>query len=325
MSAVEIEHFVGTPRQAIDKMPRTDDRSRLFSAAIANLHFHHPYKHFGVAFDIRTQKDENGNPTEIHPVSSVQVLDFGVVVAEFTMYRPQGDTRDKPQLEIEYNYFVHEKEPRKSKRTSNYAKIPTLIKMIKPAFPVDIVNEAPGHMEIILESSGYEKARRSAKDLLQKFYYGDVDEKMNLLKDLANGRETAGAQAFKQSLSDVDKDYATGRSEYEAYLKQVVFVGKNSINDRYMVVRVPLNKDGTISDRHEIPSHCYESKDQLPEDVLGLVSVMEISLSALDNGIRANVDGVGRARRTNRGVTYTLIGKDFNDINAREEGKDQGI
>lgn len=323
--SVEIEHFVGTPRQALDKMPRTDDRSRLFSAAIENLHFHHPYKHFGVAFDIRTQKDDDGNLMEIHPVSSVQVLDFGTTVAEFTMYRPAGETRDKPQLEIEYNYFVHEKEPRKSKRTSNFAKIPTLIKMIRTATPVDIFNEAPGHKEIILESSGYEKSRRSARDLLQMFYYGEVDEKMDLLKDLVNGRATANAEAFKQKLASVDKDYAVGRAEYEAYLKQVVFVGKNSISDRYMVVRVSLNKDGDPSDLHNISSHCYESKDQLPEDVLGLISVMEISLSAVDNGIRVNVEGVGRAKRTNRGVAYTLIGKDFNDINTREEGKDQGI
>jgi len=321
---VEIEHFVGTPREAYEKMPRTDDRGRLFSAAIANLYFLHSYKHFGVAFDIRTEKDEGGNIVEITPCSSVQVLDFGMTVADFTMYRPAGGTRDKPQLEIEYNYDVHSKEPRRTKRTSNFAKIPTLTNMIRTASSVDLIREAPTHIEAILESSGYEKARRSAKDLVQKFYYGDIDEKMNLLKDLANGRATAGAEAFKQSLSDVDKDYAIGRAEYEAYLKQVVFVGKNSISDRYMVIRTPLNKDGDVADYHA-PSHCYESKDQLPDDVLGLISVLEISLSAVANGIRVNVEGVGRAKRTNRGVAYTLIGKDFNDINAREEGKDQGI
>lgn len=318
---VEIEHFVGTPREAYEKMPRTDDRGRLFSAAIANLYFLHSYKHFGVAFDIRTEKDKGGNIVNINPCSSVQVLDFGMTVADFTMYRPVGETRDKPQLEIKYNYDVHSKEPRRTKRTSSFAKIPTLTNMIRTANSVDLIREAPTHIEAILESSGYEKSRRSIKDLLQKFYYGDINENMDLLKDLADGRATANAESFKQSFSDVDKDYATARVEYEAYLKQVVFVGKNSISDRYMVIRAPLNKDGDVADYHA-PSHCYESKDQLPDDVLGLISVLEISLSAVDDDIRVDVEGVGRAKRTSRGVAYTLIGKDFNDINAREEGKD---
>ena len=306
-----------TTKDALTIFPRME--GRLYSSALEALHFSHPYKNFTVSFTLMEKDAEN--PIDTRLIGNINVYDHGIEVATINYYIPSGDSRSKPQLQVSFNFAVHQKEPIRVKRTSNINKITEVMQMIRPATPADIINAAPGVQDMVATASGYSKACKEVNKFMEPFYYGDKQGHLNTFMDLINNRETAAITEFKSKVTALHEKVSSTHEEFKAYCKQAVFVGKNSVGGSYKVCRATLDNDGRVR-KFDEASQCYADKSQLPEDIAGLIAVLEISMSS-GEGTKHEVEGIGRVYHWEYGDLYTLIGKDFND--ARKESKDQGI
>ena len=307
-----------TTKDAMTIFPRME--GRLYSSALEALHFSHPYKNFTVSFTLMEKDAEN--PIDTRLIGDINIYDHGIEVATINYYLPSGDSRSKPQLQVSFNYAVHQKEPIRVKRTSNINKITEVIQMIRPATSADIINAAPGVQDMVAIASGYGKACKEASKFMEQFYYGDKQGHLNTFMDLVNNRETAAVTEFKSKVTALHEKVSSTHEEFKAYCKQAVFVGKNAVGGSYKVCRAILDRDDARVRTFEEMSQCYADKSQLPEDIAGLIAVLEISMSSSEN-TKHEVEGIGRAYHWDYGDLYALIGKNFND--ARKESKDQGI
>jgi len=306
-----------TTKDALTIFPRME--GRLYSSALEALHFSHPYKNFTVNFTLMEKDAEN--PIDTRLIGDINIYDHGIEVATINYYLPTGDSRSKPQLQVAFNYAVHQKEPIRVKRTSNINKITEVMQMIRPATSADIINAAPGVQDMVAIASGYSKACKEVNKFMEPFYYGDKQGHLNMFMDLVSNRETAAITEFKSKVTALHEKVSSTHEEFKAYCKQAVFVGKNSVGGSYKVCRASLANDGRVS-KFEETSQCYADKSQLPEDIAGLIAVLEISMSS-GEGNKHEVEGIGKVYHRDYGDLYTLIGKDFND--AGKESKDQGI
>ena len=107
-----------SPRELLDSMARfANERQKLFGQALEALTFGHKYKNFYVNATVDVRDDGK------YLVRTVAVKDFHHTCCEFSIHVPGGQSRTNEQLEFTYDYEIHDKEPRRVRRTSDYKKI----------------------------------------------------------------------------------------------------------------------------------------------------------------------------------------------------------
>lgn len=307
--------FVGSVKQALELLNQNRIAHRLHCAALEALYFHHPYKNFVIEMGVRD--NVTTNLPELGGVN-VYVHDFIAEVARFSLFEPEGETRDKTQLDIRYNYNVHTKQPRNVKRTSNLNKIDGLVKMIKPAEPVDILRNCPNPEDLIDKASNYRQANRAFRKVFDDLYYKDKDQSEQLIDDLLNKRDTLMVTELRTKFDTARSEKAKAQEEHTALSEHIVSVVKNSVHDNYCVVRYNFPNEPKMQ---ILSVNVYDSKEHLPDDVLGHMAVLEIGLA---DSTQSLVEGLGQAHHHALGDSYTLIGKEFNG-NAGTEGESQSI
>jgi hypothetical protein len=306
--------FIGTVKQALELLNQNRTEHRLQCAALEALHFHHPYKNFTVEMALR---DNVTPPTLTH--DKVHVQDFTVEVARFGLYVPEGDTRDKTQLEIRYNYRVHDKKPNNIKRTSNLNKIDSLVKMVKPASSMDVLRDTFDASNFIDKQTKFSAVRREFRKVFERFYYGDKDANAQLIDDLLNKRDTTAVEQLRSVFEEARSKMNSAQDEMKALSSHIVCAVKNSHSGQYRIIR--YNLAGDEQQKIVISDTIYNTKEELPKDVFGPIAVLEIGLH--DNKY-LEVEGIGEANTSRLGEHYLLVGKEF-DGNAGTEGESQSI
>jgi len=298
---------------------RESESGRVFLQAIEALAFSHPHK----KFYYRVRADRIGEESKLKNLK-LSVMDYGSRVCTISTFRPDGEHRNKFQVQFEYDYEVHQKEPRNLKRSSDYKKILDYAKLVRP-----FDHTTKGAMVNVFHSVGetlsnVTKLRDGATKVSRLFsnlHYGGNVEKLTFYNIIC-GNINPETEKMRAAFVEAYSDYNACLLRYNTLMNKVAVVVPTA-HGEYRVVRRQYKGRGDRSEditSYDYESKIYQNKDSLPEDLTGKMAVLEILPS--DSSI-SEVDDVGIF--DSRHMVYTIIGEDLNGIDAREEGQTSGV
>jgi len=286
------------PSEAIGLIDRSQnpETGRLLAHAVEHLMFSHPYKKFDLVF--RKHFMSNG----------FQVYDFGLEVCNIRFYKPDGEERTALQLEFRYNYNVHSKAPKDSKRTSNISKILDLVRLIKPASTKDHASRF--HVEeLIEETTKFAAHKRDFDRVFSNIAYDNVETNISLFDDLLNKRNTSAVEALRNKFYEKHKAYVAAAEHKTRMSRNSALVTKNHSGDYRVVHRVETSKDREAVKANYVMVD-YARKDDIPPNIYGKLCLLEIADQ--NDGNTHEVEGVGQVvKHGTVGSVYTIIGEDL--------------
>ena len=301
-------------------LDRTSERQRALLSGIEALAFGHPYKKF--YYRVETADLDMLKKSQTYGVT-IEVMDYGVRVGRISTYKPDGMERDKLQVQFEYNYNVHQKEPRNIKRSSNHNKVLEFAKLFRPA-PINtsviakvMFNGAP---EKISDVTKLRSGVRKAKEMISKLYYGSGDEPIQLVYDLIHNNLSTQTDKFKTEFESAYAEAKEAQAQYELMTNRLAVVLGTPFGE-YLLTRYEYEGKG---DRNEYGSYKWsmvvvKNRITMPDDVAGKISVLDMANHS-DTDSKVVVDGVGVLDKTEGRML--LLGEDLNGIDTRTESQD---
>jgi len=293
---------------------------RVFLQAIEALRFSHPHK----KFYYRVRTDWIRESSSRLGVYNVDVMDYGSKVCKIMTYTPDGEERTKPQAQFEYDYDVHQKEPKNVKRSSDYKKIVECAKLVRP-FDYDtksaMINVFLEVGDSLANVTKLRDGQKKVDKLFSNLHYGGHNEKLALY-NLICGNMNPETEKMKTAFIDAYNGYHDSMNHYNALMNRVAIVIPTA-HGEYRVVRRQYKGRGDRESHvlsYDYETKIYPNKDSLPEDLTGKMAVLEILPS---EGSVSEVADVGIFNSEN--LIYTIIGEDLNGIDAREEGQVSSI
>ena len=297
---------------------RESASGRVFLQAIEALRFSHPYKKF--YYRVYAEYIRNSKLT----VHNVDVMDYGSKVCRIMTYTPDGEERTKPQAQFDYDYDVHQKEPKSVKRSSDYKKIVECAKLVRP-FDYD----RKGAMYDVFIGIGTSLAhvtklhdgQKKVDKLFSNLHYGGYNEKLALY-NLICGNMNPETEKMKTEFISAYNGYHDSMNHYNSIMNKIAIVMPTA-HGEYKVVRRQYKGRGDRESHvmsYDYETKIYPNKDSLPEDLTGKMAVLEILPS---EGSVSEIDDVGIFNAED--WKYTIIGEDLNGIDAREEGQVSSI
>lgn len=286
------------PAEAIKKIDRTKEGGRLMAYAIEHLMLTHPYKKFDLVFFHDTR---------------IRVYDFERKVCDITTYAPDGSERTALQLQFEYDYHVHSKAPRDTKRTSNVNKIAECVKLIKPASIGDHKNYATKAKAVIENCTKFSASKRDFERLFANISYDKLWTNVVLFDDLFNGRKTVAVENLHNKFKSKRAEYEAARDQLIKLRRHSVMVTRNHSGDYRLIHRRVLEEvtsDGTLRVNYGMAN--YDGKDKLPPNIYGKVCLLEIAEQSEGNQIE--IEGVGMVDKDQPiHPVYIIIGEDLEE------------
>jgi hypothetical protein len=297
---------------------RESATSRVFLQAIEALRFSHPYKKF--YYRVYAEYIRNSKLT----VDSVDVMDYGAKVCRIMTYSPEGTERNKYQAQFEYDYDVHQKEPKNVKRSSDYKKIVECAKLVRP-FDYDrdgaMSDVFIGIGDSLANVTKLREGQKKVDKLFSNLHYGGHNEKLALY-NLICGNMNPETEKMKTEFINAYNGYHDSMNHYNALMNRIAMVFP-TVHGEYRVVRRQYKGRGDRESHfmnYDYETKIYPNKDSLPEDLTGKMAVLEILPS---EGSVSEIDDVGIFNAND--WKYTIIGEDLNGIDAREEGQVSSI
>ena len=293
---------------------------RVFLQAIEALRFSHPHK----KFYYRVRTDWIRESSSRLGVYNVDVMDYGSKVCRIMTYTPDGEERTKPQAQFDYDYDVHQKEPKNVKRSSDYKKIVECAKLVRP-FDYDrqgaMYDVFLGIGDSLANVTKLRDGQKKVDKLFSNLHYGGHNEKLALY-NLICGNMNPETEKMKTAFIDAYNGYHDSMNHYNALMNRVAIVIPTA-HGEYRVVRRQYKGRGDRESHvlsYDYETKIYPNKDSLPEDLTGKMAVLEILPSEVSV---SEVADVGIFNSEN--LIYTIIGEDLNGIDAREEGQVSSI
>lgn len=315
------EYVFVKPADMLGMFNREKERHRVLMSGIEVLAFAHPHK----KFYFRVEKwvyDKLRTEPDMVNTTKLDVYDYGVCVGSLSTYKPDGNERDKVQVEFKYDYNVHQKEPKNLKRSSDWRKIIEFGKMFRPA---DVDNPRTHSKmfynltERIADVTMLRNRTRGLKNIVDRISYGR--DSMKLLYDLVNNQVSVEADKFKTEFMAAWQESEEARQHFHEQSKRVAVVVPTPHNE-FFVTRFEFIEGRPT--REELSSYktqgkVYADRSALPEDIAGKLAVLEISS---DESTDVKIDGVGIFERdANRMV---IIGEDLYGIDSGTQSQDAG-
>lgn len=289
------------PSEAITMIDRSQDTGRLMAYAVEHLMFSHPYKKFDLVMGPHFMS--NG----------FDVYDFDRQVCQISFYTPDGAERTALQLEFKYNYNVHNKAPRDTKRTSNVNKILDCVRMIKAAEVYDHKVTVKDGRELIEETTKYAACKRSFENVFSSIAYDKVQTNVALFDDLFNKRDTSAVEALRNKFYAKRKDFDIANDHITRLSRHSVAILKNHSGDYRVVHRMATREgapDGQVRANYVMVN--YDAKDKIPPNIYGKLCLLEIAEQ--NDGEKHSIEGVGSVfKPTITYPVYNIIGEDLEE------------
>lgn len=307
-----------TAEDLFSLIDRESASGRVFLQAVEALRFSHPHKKF--YYRVRADWIRESKLS----VHNVDVMDYGAKVCKIATYQPDGDERTKYQAQFDYDYDVHQKEPKHVKRSSDYKKIVECAKLVRPfdyTLKRVMVSAFYEVGDSLANVTKLRDGQKKVDKLFSNLHYGGHNEKLALY-NLICGNINPETEKMKTEFINAYNGYHDSMNHYNAIMNKVAIVFPTA-HGEYRVVRRQYKGRGDRKD--DVSSYDYETKifpdkDSLPEDLTGKMAVLEILPS---EGSVSEIDDVGIF--TADDWKYTIIGEDLNGIDAREEGQVSSI
>lgn len=305
-------------------LDRTVERQRVLATGLEAISYAHPHKKFYYRID-RSDYEALASGTMKGIAYRFDVMDYGLKVGKIGTYKPDGNERDKAQVQFEYDYNVHQKEPRHVKRSSNHSKIFEFAALFRPldvsvSNPKTMSEMIPGVTNSLDQHLSVRNAYREVGKILDSMYYGDRDQNAKILYDLCVGRTTTDTIGFKDRVVNAYSGMNKVIAEASKAMSRIAVINPTP-HGEYFVARFELKdykKRDDIEGYNWSPA-IYPSKDTLPDDVAGRVSVLEIADTTDVNDDEHYVEGIGLLwKNTNRMI---IFGEDLHGINTGTESQ----
>jgi hypothetical protein len=294
-------HTFCRPSEAITMIDRSQDTGRLMAYAVEHLMLSHPYKKFDLVLDPHFM------------ANGFKVYDYDREVCVVSFYTPDGEERTALQLEFKYNYNVHNKAPRDTKRTSNINKILDCVRMIKAAEVHDHMNTVRSAKELIEEVTKYAACKRGFESVFSSIAYDKVQTNVALFDDLFNRRDTSAVETLRNKFYAKRKDFDIANDHVNRLSRHSVAVLKNHSGDYRVVHRMTTKEDapeGRIKVNYAMVN--YDAKDKIPPNIYGKLCLLEIAEQ--NDGQEHSIEGVGHVfKPTITHPVYTIIGEDLEE------------
>lgn len=301
------------PAEAINYIDRAKETDRMYGYAIEHLMFTHPYKKFDL-------KVEGAYNSSFACFDSIHVYDFEQLVCKISLYNPAGEERTNTQLQFEYNYNVHKKDPKSIKRTCNTAKILDCVKLIKAATPANHKYFAQNAKEVIEEATRFSAHKRSLESVFSNVAYANVDSNLELFDDLFNGRDTVAVNTLRTKFLERRKEFEESKEYRDRLRKYSVMVVKNHNGDYRVVHRRVVKKENSNDMVAQYFMSTHEKKEDLHPAIFGKLCLLEIAQQSIEPSNYKNqkpsqgVEGVGTVTVVeNKVPVYIIVGEDLED------------
>ena len=297
------------PDEAIKRLDRTKEDGRLMAYAVEHLMFTHPYKKFDLLVF--------GN-------HAIKVYDFERKVCNITTYSPDGSERTALQLQFEYDYNVHNKAPRDTKRTSNVNKIAECVRMIKPAgvevHKKYLANQAKS---VIEDCTKFSSAKREFERVFSGVAYNNLSTNVALFEDLLNHRDTSAVDTLRKKFTERRQEYEAAQGQLVKLHKHSVMVTRNHSGDYRLVHRRVLEEMTDNRVRVHYAMVNYDGKNKLPPNIYGKVCLLEIAEQGEDK--EKTVEGVGMVAKDHPIYpVYIIVGEDLEEPAINDDAGAQG-
>lgn len=316
-----MEYVFVKPADILGMFNREKERHRVLMSGIEVLAFAHPHKKFYFRVEKFYYDKLRNNPDEAYTFK-LDVYDYGVCVGSLSTYKPDGNERDKVQVEFKYDYNVHQKEPKNLKRSSDWRKIIEFGKMFRP---VDVDNPRT-HVKMfhnlterVADVTMLRNRTRGLKNTIDRITYGKDSEK--LLYDLVNNQVSVEADKFKSEFMVQWREAEAARQDYQRQTDRIVVIVPTPHNE-FLLTRFQIKEGKTQRDEitaYNAQGKVYADRSALPEDVTGKLAVLEISS---DDTADVKIDGVGIFERDANRVI--IIGEDLYGIDPGTQSQNAG-
>lgn len=256
---------------------------------------------------------------------SLSVWDYGSNISNWSIHEPEGDTRSKRQLQISYLKDVQKKRPRNIKRSCNPKVIKQMVSEIETCKLDSIVTGLDAHVDRLVDAvPEVHKYIGCVNTFFREIYCMHTDKQAAVLRSMLTGEGgedwSKPHEGFQGSILDAGRFFLDKYTEAiaikKSYKKHRVAMFSSPMG-KYKVVR-HIVTDG----RQDVLVDIYPSKETLPADVLGNLSVLDIAESASqDRDSEIRVPGIGCVTGELRNEFY-LVGENF--VDPRVESQSQG-
>lgn len=289
------------PSEMITMIDRSKETGRLLAHAVEHLMFSHPYKKFDLVMG------------EHFMSNGFEVYDFDRLVCYIRFYTPDGEERTALQLEFKYNYNVHNKAPRDTKRTSNISKILDCVRMIKAAEVYDHRLTVKNARDLIEETTKFAACKRGFESVFSSIAYDKVQTNVALFDDLFNKRDTSAVETLRNKFYAKRKDFDIANDHMDRLSRHSVAILKNHSGDYRVVHRMATKEgapEGKIKANYAMVN--YDAKDKIPPNIYGKLCLLEIAEQ--NEGQDHSIEGVGSVfKPTVTYPVYTIIGEDLEE------------
>lgn len=301
------------PQEIFDLLDRRHERQRALLSGLEAVVYNHPHKKFYFGIDNSDYKSLTAKTG--YPIS-VEVFDYGIVVGKVSTFQPDGLERTKLQVQFQYDYNVHQKEPRNVKRSSDYRKIVEFAKLFRPldfTKPNTLHEMFGGVVRAIQDVTKLRDRSSAVNKLMEGFYYGNKSENAELMLNLIHNTPSPAAVAFKQKFEAAYEESKAADDHFRSLTRRIAVIASTP-HGEYLVCRYqhkdkPSSRDLNDRDNYHGATEVFERRELIPEDIVGKMSVLEISNTSDDD---VEVDGVGLYwKQSNRMI---IIGEDLNGI-----------
>lgn len=308
------------PQEIFDLLDRRHERQRILLSGLEAIVYNHTHKKF--YFGLENSDYKNLTAKTGYPLC-VEVYDYGMRVGKVSTFQPDGQERTKLQVQFEYDYDVHQKEPRNVKRSSDHRKIVDFAKLFRPIdfTKPNVLNEM--FNGVVSAIGGVTKLRNRSSGvnkLLEGFYYGNKSTNAELMYNLIHNMPSPAAIEFKQKFETAYAESKAADDEFHSLTRRIAVITSTPYGD-YLVCRYehkgkPTSKDLEDRDNYHGALEVFESRDAIPEDIIGKMSVLEISNTSDED---VEIDGVGVYWKNNNRMI--IMGEDLNGIDTGTEGQ----
>lgn len=256
---------------------------------------------------------------------SLSVWDYGSNISNWSIHEPEGDTRSKRQLQISYVKDVQKKRPRNIKRSCNPKVIKQMVSEIETHKLDSILAELDSYVNTLVDGlPEVHKHRGGVNTFFRELYYANSEKQLKMLKSILDGDRGEDwpkpHEGFEGSILDAARFF------YDKHMEAIA-IQKSYKKHRVAVFSSPMGKYKVV--RHIVTDglqdalvDIYPSKETLPADILGNLSVLDIAESASqDRNSAIQVPGIGCIVGELRNEFY-LVGENF--VDPRVESKGQG-
>jgi len=264
---------------------------------------------------------------ETQRCKSLSVYNYGDNISDWSIHEPEGNSRSKLQLQISYVKDVQKKRPRNIKRSCN----PKVIKQMVSEIHASPIDETISHLiantnSLIDAIPEVHKHLGGVNTFFRELYYANSQKQIQTLKSILGGGDGGDwpkpNEGFSGSALDAARFFLDKHLQAQAikenYRKHVVGVFSSPMG-KYKVVRHIVT-----GNQIDVVVNIYPSKEALPVDIVGNLSVLDIAQSGLEHPELdredVRVPGVGSVDGMLKNQFF-LVGENFVDPRVESQGQ----